>query len=474
MALASGAALNSLAAEPAAAKRRAPISWLTAGFNTTRTNYNGRETTIGPANAHRLHKLWSTDLGDVMIAQPVEAASLMVHGVLRSLVYEGNEQGDFYAIDADNGHVVWHTNLGSQTTRCFYFPGDVFGIGSAGAISFTSKHAGTVYVAGGDGDVHALDLATGAEKPGWPVHVFNPADETIYSGLNLFEGRLYVTVASHCDTPPYHGGVTEVGVARHAILHRFYPAGPPSGGISGGGVWGQEGVSIDPSDHDVFAGTGPALTTPENYDHSDSVVELYQSLRLRSSVKPKLVGSDRDFGSTPVVFRPAGCRSTLVAAENKSGVLVVYSEGSKLGARHSQRLQLADVSRQGFKGDPAWDPVTNMLYVANTSNSSSGPFKHGLVALKASRSCSVSLAWQRAVGPDNLGAQTPPTVANGVVYYSDVKGNTEFAFDAATGRELWHSTGITGNIFAPATIVNGRLFVPAWNGKLYAFGVGKS
>lgn len=473
-AFASGAALSSLPAQPAAAaaKRTPVISWLTAGFNAMRTNYNGLETTIDPANAHQLRQLWSTDLGGVMVAQPVEAAGVMVNGARRSIIYEGTEQGEFYAIRASNGRIVWQKNLGSITTGCPYFPGDVFGIGDAAAISFTSPGRGVVYVLGGDGTLHALDLASGVEQPGWPLPGVFDSDETTYGGLNLFDGRLYATVASHCDQEtPYSGSVTEINVAKHAIAHRFYPAGPPSGGISGGGVWGPAGVSIDPSDHDVFTATGNALTVPENYDHSDAVVDLYQSLRVRSSVSPKLVGQDVDFGSTPVLFRPAGCPTNLLAAENKSGVLLIYSQGPELGARHTQRLQMADVTRQGFKGEPAWDPLTNMLYVANTSNSSAGQFRHGLVALRARRNCSVSLAWQRTIGPSAAGALAPPTVANGVVYYGDGRDNTEYAFDAASGRKLWQSSDITGPILAPSTVVNGTLLVPSWDDHLYAFGL---
>jgi outer membrane protein assembly factor BamB len=159
---------------------------------------------------------------------------------------------------------------------------------------------------------------------------------------------------------------------------------------------------------------------------------------------------------------------------NKTGALFVYSVGSKLGVRDSQRLQMGDYPRAGFKGDPAWDPVTNTLYVANTSDSSSGPFKHGLVALKANRNCRLSLAWQRTRGSTKAIGLPPPTVANGVVYFGDGADNTEHAFNAATGRELWHSSAITGSVYAPATVVNGRVFVPAWDGKLYAFGVAKS
>jgi outer membrane protein assembly factor BamB len=125
-----------------------------------------------------------------------------------------------------------------------------------------------------------------------------------------------------------------------------------------------------------------------------------------------------------------------------------------------------------LKGDAAWDPVTNMLYVANTTDSTGGPFKHGIVALKARRNCSLSLAWQSMEGPPRSIGLPPPTIANGVVYYGDGDGYAESAYDAATGKELWRSSTIAGSVYASATVVNGLVFVPAWDGKLYAFGIG--
>ncbi len=406
-----------------------------------------------------------------MIAQPVEAAGVVVHGVHRNVIYEGTEDGDFYALRADTGTVVWHRNLGSLQTTCRDMPSGVFGVGGAGVLAFSSRRAKAIYVAGGDGAIYKLNLATGADEPGWPLRgVFDPEHETVYSGLNLFDGRLYVAVASHCDDAPYYGGVVEISVARHAIVHHFYPAGPPSGGTSGGGVWGPAGVSIDPSSRHVFAATGNALTTPDNYHYSDAVVELYQSLGLENAVQPEIAGTDVDFGATPVLFRPADCPHTLLAAENKKGALVVYPEGD-LDAQHQQRLQLADAARGGFTGDPAWDPLTGTLYVADTSDSSTGIFKHGLLALKPSRNCKLSLAWQRSVGPKQSAGLPPPTVANGVIYYGDGSDHAEFAFDAANGRRLWQSRTIKGGIFAAATVVNGKLFVPSWDDYLYAFGL---
>jgi len=443
------------------------ISWSTYGFDLERTGYNPSERTVGTANAANLHLRWSASLGDVMIAQPVEAAGVQIVGRgFRNVIYEGTEHGDFYALDATTGQVIWKKNLGSIQTGCGDMPDGVFGIGGAGVIDRTHPGGAVIYVAGGDGSVHSLDLATGRETTGWPVrNVFTPAQDHAYSGLNERNGNLYVTIASHCDFAPYKGRLTEVNIAIHSIAKIFYPATP---GVDGGGIWGLGGASIDPSNGHVFVATGNALTSPESYSYSEDVVELDQSLNVLGANYPGLIGGDVDFGATPILHRPSGCSTTQVAAKNKTGVFVVYNEG-QLNAGYTQRFQIANVNDYQFNGIPAWDPVTNMLYIGNSSDSDQGTYFHGMVALHAGANCQLSLAWQQTVGP-NFSSVSPPTVANGVVYYGDGYGNTERAFNAQNGNLLWSSgSTIGGGLYAAPIVVNGMLYVSAWDGKLYAF-----
>ena len=443
------------------------ISWSTYGYDLQRTGYNPSESTIGVGNAGKLHQRWAVNLGDVMIAQPVEAANVMIMGKgTKNVLYEGTEHGDFYALDRTTGQTLWHRNLGSTATGCYDMPDAVFGIGGAGVIDRLRPGGGVVYVAGGDGSVHALNLATGAETFGWPVrNVFTPSHEHVYGGINERGGKLYVTVASYCDFAPYKGKLTEIDIATHTVQKVFYPA---TSGVDGGGIWGPGGSAIDPANGHVFVATGNALTNPESFSYSEDVVELDPSLNVFGANYPGLTGGDVDFGATPILYRPSGCSKLQVAAKNKTGVFVVYSEGS-LSAGYTQRLQVANVNDWEFNGIPAWDPVTNMLYIGNSSDSDQGTYFHGMVALHSGANCQLSLAWQQTVGP-NYASVSPPTVANGVVYYGDGYGNTERAFSAATGAPLWTSGGtIGGGLYAAPTVVNGMLYVPAWDNKLYAF-----
>jgi hypothetical protein len=419
--------------------------------------------TLGTVNAGSLHKLWSFDLGAVTITQPVIASNVLIGGSLVNVLYTGAEHGDFYAINADTGQLIWQRNLGSVTTGCSDMPDKIFGVG--GAATF-DRSADAVYVAGGNGSIYALSMETGADIAGWPIpKVFSPNRLSVYGGLTLTTTQqLYVTTASHCDIAPYRGMTAAIDITKRRVVARFFP----SLKVLGGGIWGPGGASVDPSSGHVFVATGNALTTPENYGYSDAVAELSASLSVLEVNKPPLTGGDVDFGATPILYQAPACPAQL-AAKNKSGTLFVYSRGS-LNSGPTQRLQIANVNDWQFNGIPAYSPVSNMLYISNSSDSRAGTYKHGLVALSVRADCTLGLAWQATVGL-NTTSVSPPTVANGVVYYGDGPDNKVFAFDAMTGLPLWNSgSTISGPTFAAPTVVNGKLYVGAWDHNLYAFG----
>jgi len=134
-------------------------------------------------------------------------------------------------------------------------------------------------------------------------------------------------------------------------------------------------------------------------------------------------------------------------------------------------VQRFEISRNSgvFAGVVAWSPVANMLYVSSPHDSTDGTYLHGLIALLVQADCTLKLAWQKTVGLNTF-AVSSPTVANGVVYYGLGYHDQVFAFDAATGEELWNSgSTITGAVFGAPSVANGVLYVGSWDRQLRAF-----
>ena len=190
---------------------------------------------------------------------------------------------------------------------------------------------------------------------------------------------------------------------------------------------------------------------------------------MKFSNLPPLTGFEVDFGSTPMLYTPPGCPEQAVA-KNKSGLLFSWGINSIANGPITSLPMAADTDAGIFIGVTAYSPVTHLVYVGDPD--AIAPFETGLVALRSQPDCTLALAWQHAEGSyatssDNVA----PSVANGIVYVSDGTANIVYAFDAADGRELWNSGSIIGGpVFAPPT-VDGRVFVPSGDDRLYAFGL---
>ncbi|HYU59048.1 MAG TPA: PQQ-binding-like beta-propeller repeat protein [Actinomycetota bacterium] len=457
LALPAGAATGSTAGSGSA-----KVDWLMYGFDQQRTGYNPAETTIGVGNAGDLHPLWSVQMDSVVETSPVLATDVMVEGSPRDLLYVGDEHGNFLAIDANTGEVIWNRNLGSVNAGCPYPPDRIFGVTAAAAID---RATGLIYEAGGDGKMYAMDLATGAVQPGWPLTITtDPVHEHVWSAVTLFQGRVYVEIASYCDIGQYLGRVVSFSAAQARRGPIFWVTG--QGGPRGGGIWGWGGASLDPSNGNLYVATGNAFANPESYAYAEHVVRLGPALRVKDSNYPGINGFDVDFGSTPVLYQAPGCPPALVT-QNKAGALMVYDPDA-IGPGPVQRIQVGPNDLL-FIGVPAYDPVTNMVYVVSASDSS-GVYKHGLIAFRVQPNCALSLAWQQSRGP-NRNNTASPTAANGVVYYGDGTGDQLFAFDAATGQELWNSGAIIDDeIHGTPIVVNGKLYAVSWDHRVYAFG----
>jgi outer membrane protein assembly factor BamB len=446
---------------PVQAGPTAITDFLTQGYDVQRTGYNPNETILRPATVAGLHEVWSYALGSITNAQPLVAARVDIGGTPTDMVYVGAKQGNFYALKAATGELVWQQFTGtSETQGC----GGPYGQDGTQVIE---RQTNRVYVPGGDGKIYAFDLSTGAAVAGWPVTVItNTLTEHIYAGLTLFKRKLYVGVASYCDQPPYEGRVTLVDTTNPTRTKEWLVTGP--GAPSGGGIWAPGGVSIDPANSNVYTATGNALTQA-NYGFAEHMVRLTSTLNVVSSNYPGFQpGADLDWGATPVLYQAPGCPPQL-AAKNKDGELFVY--GRDTIADGPDQAIIMSIANGTSQGDVAYSPVTNLLYVPNGTDAADDSYLHGMNAFSIQPDCTLTLAWYTAVGSD--GDVTPsPVVAGGLVWYPDGSGSQLFAMNAATGAILWDSgTTITGPMYQSATVANGRVYVGSYDMKLHVFGL---
>jgi outer membrane protein assembly factor BamB len=438
------------------------VDWATWGYGVKRQGYNPDETTIGPANVAQLRHLWSVDLGAYINASPIVATGINVGGTPTDVVYVGNEHGAFFAISTA-GRILWYRGLGLIQTNCPDTPDKKFGV-SASAVF--DRQGNRVFVAGGDGFVYALNPATGATLPGWPVKITaDPVHEVVFSAPSLFGDQLYVELASHCDARPYHGRIVSINTTTRAKT-KFYVTGSQTG-PSGGGIWGWGGASIDPSNGDVFVATGNAFANPENSFYADHVVRLSGQLQVKAANAPGTLIVDDDFGSTPVLFHKGGCPAQFVT-EQKNGYLYLYDHDA-IATGYRQRIAIRPDGQ--FIGVPAYSSATKMVYVPNQRQPAGSPWTFGMIAFRLDANCMLQLAWQTTAGP-NGGIPSTPTVANGVVYYSDGFQGHIHAFNASTGTPLWTSgSEVTGGIQATPIVVNGQLFAGSYDNHLHAWGL---
>jgi outer membrane protein assembly factor BamB len=228
---------------------------LTWHNDAARTGRYLAEATLTPATVNAanfgLKAMWPVD-GRVD-AQPLYASAVgLPGGSLHNVVIAATEHDSVYAFDADAGTVLWQRSMlaAGETTgdplNCGQIVPEI-GITATPAIDRALGPSGTVFVTSTSKDgsgqyfqrIHALDLATGAERAGSPIAVqatypgngptsangvvtFDPAAYDERAALLIAGGVLYTAWGSHCDFDPYTGWILsydEATLARLSVLN---------------------------------------------------------------------------------------------------------------------------------------------------------------------------------------------------------------------------------------------------------------
>src|SRR5437879_10681169 len=338
----------------------AQVAVLTYHNDNARTGQNLGETILTPGNVApgTFGLLFSYPVDGNVYAKLryVPIVNLPCHG-FHNVVFVATEHDSVYAFDADDSGVglLWQVSFIDPANGVTTVPPEnvqsqdiVPEIGITGT-PVIDGGTGTLYVVAKTKEVvagsphyvqrlHALDIATGAEKFGGPIVIgdtvidgssttyvsgpsvpgtgsgsvggrvfFNALRQNQRSGLLLLNGVVYIGWASHSDTSPYHGWVLGYDAQTLAPAAVFNTT--PNGGL--GGVWMSGGGLAADSNGAVYLSTGNGtfdVTGSQAPAYGDSVLKLATGLDLTvaDSFTPwnqeDLKNKDQDLGSGGVLL----------------------------------------------------------------------------------------------------------------------------------------------------------------------------
>ena len=273
-----------------------------------------------PANVNSTSfgKYFSYALDGYVFAQPLYMSGLSIAGGTHNVVFVATEHDNVYALDADHNRTLWKASMldtahGAAAGATTVPSSDLGNSDIAVEVGITSTPVidpvtNTLYVVAKSKEsgaylwrLHALDLATGAEKPNSPVVISGAVAGTGVGSVNgviafaskvqsnresllLLNGQVYFGYASYGDHgvngvhDAYHGWVFAYDAATLKQTGIYTPT--PKG--DAGGVWeAGAGLAADTivTSGRIFLATGngsldakPPFTNGQDY--GDSVIRL--------------------------------------------------------------------------------------------------------------------------------------------------------------------------------------------------------
>jgi polyvinyl alcohol dehydrogenase (cytochrome) len=432
-------------------------NWSTYLKNGARTGFNSAETVVTPRTAPDLAQLWADTAGGAVSAEPIQ-----VNGV----VYYGSWDGHERAVNAATGTQRWSAFLGQTThTSCNPPTVGVASTATIGTITVNGTATQAVFVAGGNGNFYALNAATGAVI--WKTPLDTKLHGFLWSSPLLYQGSIYEGLAS-CGDSRARGGITQLNAATGAVRHTLHTA--PRGCL-GANVWGSPTVDTATGDIYFGTGNAGSCSSPEplavSVVKTDSSLSLRSSWQVPASQQPT---RDSDFGSTPTLFTATigGVVHRLVGLQNKDGIYYALDRSAiSKGPLWHKRMAVGGACPQCGKTDispSAWDG--HHLFVGGEQTTIRGVTCAG--SIRELQPATGKAAWVHCLqtGPV-LGAVT---AVRGVAFFGAgntayaVRTSTGATLwrhrDTASGSNFWG---------APA-ISNGQVYFGNQDGNLYAFG----
>jgi hypothetical protein len=486
----------------------AQVSVLTYHNDNMRTGANTNETILTPStvSSNIFQRLFMCTVDGYVYAQPLVVAGVNIPLVgSRNVVYVATEHDSLYAFDADSGKRYWQNKLLPKHGKTVSSHGDLRCTDLIPEVGVTSTpvidpSTSTIYVLekGKTNTVffqrlHAIDLATGAEKFGGPVSLaassfgtgdgevngvinYDPLRQHQRSALLLLNGVVYIASASHCDTDSYHGWVLGYNATNLTQVAAFNAT--PNGGR--GGIWMSGGGPSADANGNIYVSTanGTFDADTDGSDYGDSVIELNTNGGLSVSDyftpfdQANLAASDLDLGSGGVLLLPdqPGPNPHLAIMGGKVGTLYLLNRDD-LGEFQSNNDSQIVQSLPGIVGHDFCTPAYfngNLYYNGEADTLKEFALTNGLLNTTPVSQSVNSILFPGATpsvsanGTTNAivwTVQTDAYVRNGpaVLHAFDATNLTRELYNSATSRQA--PGGAVK--FAVPTIANGKVYVGA-------------
>jgi polyvinyl alcohol dehydrogenase (cytochrome) len=402
--------------------------------------------------------VWTDAAGGAVSAEPIQ-----VNGV----VYYGSWDGYEHAADAATGTQLWSAYLGQTTdTNCSPPTVGVASTPTVGTITLNGTATQAVFVGGGNGNFYALDASSGAVI--WKTKLGTPPDYFLWSSPVFYNGSIYEGIASFGDCPLIRGGLVQMDAATGTVQNTLYTV--PSG-CKGASVWGSPTVDTATGDIYFGTGNAGTCSSPEPLAvavvQTDSSLNLLSSWQIPATQLPN---RDSDFGSTPTLFSASisGTVHQMVGVQNKNGVYYAFDRSAiSSGPLWQKRMASGGACPQCGRADispSAYDG--SHLFVGSERTNFRGAACAG--SIRELRPSTGTAVWTDCLqsGPV-LGAVT---AVHGVAFVG--AGNTAYAVATSTGTILWsyRDTNSGSDFWGAPAISNGQVYFGNQDGNLYTFG----
>jgi hypothetical protein len=501
-----------------------------------RTGANTSETLLTTTNVNvsQFGKLFERVVDDEIYAQPLYVQGVNVPGIgLRNVVYVTTNNDSVYAFDADDPSAsapLWRVNYTDPAAgvvpvkrtdvgqACGTYLDFANNIGIAGTPAIDAA-AQTMYFVTRTKEngtfvqrLHAIDIRTGAERPGSPQVIqasvvgtgdgrdaqnniaFNARTQNQRSGLLLDHGTVYIAWASYCDQGPYHGWI--LGYDASTLQQVMVYNTTPDGGL--GGIWQSGGGLSADTLGNLYAltGNGSFNGNTGGRNFGNSLLKVSPAGTLLDWFTPFnwsfLNATDEDLGIQNAMLVP---NTNLVIGGGKEGVMYVVNANAMGHFRSTdngqivQSFQASSAARMNASPVywnsatygpaiylwPAGDPLKVFRLVsglfqtpaaAQSTRLAPTGMPGGMLALSANGSAAgTGIIWAAMSNSGDANHAPQPGILR--------------AYDAGNvTRELWTSQqnatrDALGNFskFSPPTVAGGKVFMPTLSNKLVVYGL---